>query len=267
LTFGTWSHWSEHGTSGAVGAVKQDGQQEPVFNPADVTERSPGIVAEPRGGHEPHAPIETFRDAESHAATLAHELTHWTRHERRIRSQGAGGGAGHRVLLRRPRHHAGSPVRHCRLYRVMAHLKATSASSSAPRATRSAPPTTCIACSRGPLSIPGRRLPPHRWPPSLSGSPAMLLRLAALHAADAGPAAITLISRRFPDLSRLPCRFAAWQVTRSGRLAARVVDKQISPLDLPAGAEVVDALHNCAVPHEAVVRCLHASFQQGGVEH
>lgn len=26
-------------------------------------------------------PIETFRDAESHAATLAHELTHWTRHE------------------------------------------------------------------------------------------------------------------------------------------------------------------------------------------
>ena len=25
-------------------------------------------------------PFETFRDAESHAATLAHELTHWTRH-------------------------------------------------------------------------------------------------------------------------------------------------------------------------------------------
>jgi antirestriction protein ArdC len=29
-------------------------------------------------------PIETFRDAESHAATLAHELTHWTRHETRL---------------------------------------------------------------------------------------------------------------------------------------------------------------------------------------
>ena len=26
-------------------------------------------------------PFETFRDAESHAATLAHELTHWTKHE------------------------------------------------------------------------------------------------------------------------------------------------------------------------------------------
>jgi len=29
-------------------------------------------------------PIETFRDAESHAATLAHELTHWTKHETRL---------------------------------------------------------------------------------------------------------------------------------------------------------------------------------------
>ena len=29
-------------------------------------------------------PFETFRDAESHAATLAHELTHWTKHERRL---------------------------------------------------------------------------------------------------------------------------------------------------------------------------------------
>ena len=25
-------------------------------------------------------PFETFKDAESHAATLAHELTHWTKH-------------------------------------------------------------------------------------------------------------------------------------------------------------------------------------------
>jgi antirestriction protein ArdC len=29
-------------------------------------------------------PFETFRDAESHAATLAHELTHWTKHETRL---------------------------------------------------------------------------------------------------------------------------------------------------------------------------------------
>jgi antirestriction protein ArdC len=29
-------------------------------------------------------PFECFRDAESHAATLAHELTHWTRHASRL---------------------------------------------------------------------------------------------------------------------------------------------------------------------------------------
>lgn len=29
-------------------------------------------------------PFETFCDAESHAATLAHELTHWTKHEKRL---------------------------------------------------------------------------------------------------------------------------------------------------------------------------------------
>ena len=29
-------------------------------------------------------PFETFRDAESHAATLAHELTHWTKHTARL---------------------------------------------------------------------------------------------------------------------------------------------------------------------------------------
>ena len=28
--------------------------------------------------------LETFRDAESHAATLAHELCHWTRHSSRL---------------------------------------------------------------------------------------------------------------------------------------------------------------------------------------
>jgi antirestriction protein ArdC len=29
-------------------------------------------------------PIETFRDAESFYATLAHECTHWTKHESRL---------------------------------------------------------------------------------------------------------------------------------------------------------------------------------------
>ena len=29
-------------------------------------------------------PFEAFRDAQSHAATLAHELTHWTRHPSRL---------------------------------------------------------------------------------------------------------------------------------------------------------------------------------------
>jgi antirestriction protein ArdC len=29
-------------------------------------------------------PFETFRDAESHAATLAHELTHWTKNDKRL---------------------------------------------------------------------------------------------------------------------------------------------------------------------------------------
>jgi antirestriction protein ArdC len=29
-------------------------------------------------------PFETFRDAESYAATLAHEITHWTKHEKRL---------------------------------------------------------------------------------------------------------------------------------------------------------------------------------------
>jgi antirestriction protein ArdC len=29
-------------------------------------------------------PFVAFRDAESHAATLAHELTHWTRHSSRL---------------------------------------------------------------------------------------------------------------------------------------------------------------------------------------
>jgi antirestriction protein ArdC len=30
------------------------------------------------------SPFETFQDAESYAATLAHELTHWTKHGKRL---------------------------------------------------------------------------------------------------------------------------------------------------------------------------------------
>jgi antirestriction protein ArdC len=29
-------------------------------------------------------PFETFRDAESYAATMAHECVHWTKHEKRL---------------------------------------------------------------------------------------------------------------------------------------------------------------------------------------
>lgn len=35
-------------------------------------------------------PFETFRDAESHAATIIHELTHWTRHPSRLNREGFG---------------------------------------------------------------------------------------------------------------------------------------------------------------------------------
>ncbi len=65
-------------------------------------------------------PFETFRDAESHAATLAHELTHWTKHDKRLARDlgrvrhGDEGYAreelvaelGARFPLRRSRHHA-----------------------------------------------------------------------------------------------------------------------------------------------------------------
>ena len=57
-------------------------------------------------------PFETFRDAESHAATLAHELTHWTRHPTRLAREFGrkrwgdevvcDGGIGRRAWLRVP---------------------------------------------------------------------------------------------------------------------------------------------------------------------
>ena len=74
-----------------------------------------------RSDHVQMPPFETFRDAESYAATLAHELTHWTKHEKRLaRDFGrmrwgdegyAEGGTGRRTRrrlpLRRSRDHAG----------------------------------------------------------------------------------------------------------------------------------------------------------------
>ena len=44
--------------------------------PAPIYAEGPDYVQMP--------PFETFRDAESYAATLAHELTHWTRHDKRL---------------------------------------------------------------------------------------------------------------------------------------------------------------------------------------
>ena len=80
-------------------------------------------------------PFETFRDAESYAATLAHEITHWTKHGKRLArdlgrvrhgdegyaTRGTGRRAWLSVPLRRPRPHAGSPRGSRRLYRIVDH--------------------------------------------------------------------------------------------------------------------------------------------------
>jgi hypothetical protein len=64
--FGT--HRAEHGSPGDIGAVEEDGQQELVFNPAGVAERSLRIVAELHG-EEPHAP----RARQHGCSTLSHD--------------------------------------------------------------------------------------------------------------------------------------------------------------------------------------------------
>jgi antirestriction protein ArdC len=74
-------------------------------------------------------PFETFRDAEGHAAVLGHELTHWTKHSKRLardlgrkrfgakaRRGGACRGARFSVSLCRSRSDAGSPRGSRRLY-------------------------------------------------------------------------------------------------------------------------------------------------------
>ncbi len=78
-------------------------------------------------------PFETFRDAESYAATLAHECVHWTKHEKRLaRDFGRKrfGDEGYTreelvaerfgVSLGRSRHYARRARRSRRLYRVVA---------------------------------------------------------------------------------------------------------------------------------------------------
>jgi antirestriction protein ArdC len=51
---------------------------------ADIRHGGARAVYSPASDHVQMPPFETFRDAESHAATLALELTHWTRHEKRL---------------------------------------------------------------------------------------------------------------------------------------------------------------------------------------
>jgi antirestriction protein ArdC len=51
---------------------------------ADIRHGGTRAYYAPGPDHIQMPPFETFRDAESHAATLAHELTHWTKHERRL---------------------------------------------------------------------------------------------------------------------------------------------------------------------------------------
>jgi antirestriction protein ArdC len=51
---------------------------------ADIRHGGTRAYYAPGSDHVQMPPFETFRDAESYAATLAHELTHWTKHDRRL---------------------------------------------------------------------------------------------------------------------------------------------------------------------------------------
>ena len=79
-------------------------------------------------------PFVSFKDAESYYSTLAHEMTHWTKHPTRlnrdfgrkrvrrrgVRPRGTGRRDRGRVPLLRPRHHAGATRRPRRLSRPLA---------------------------------------------------------------------------------------------------------------------------------------------------
>jgi antirestriction protein ArdC len=51
---------------------------------ADIRHGGTRAYYAPGSDHVQMPPFETFRNAESYAATLAHELTHWTKHDRRL---------------------------------------------------------------------------------------------------------------------------------------------------------------------------------------
>jgi antirestriction protein ArdC len=51
---------------------------------ADIRHGGTRAFYSPHTDHVQMPPFETFRDAESYAATLAHELTHWTKHDKRL---------------------------------------------------------------------------------------------------------------------------------------------------------------------------------------
>ena len=51
---------------------------------ADIREGGLRAYYSPQTDHIQLPPFVTFRDAESHAATTAHELTHWTKHDSRL---------------------------------------------------------------------------------------------------------------------------------------------------------------------------------------
>lgn len=51
---------------------------------ADIRHSGTRAFYSPSTDHIQMPPFEIFRDSESYAATLAHELTHWTKHEKRL---------------------------------------------------------------------------------------------------------------------------------------------------------------------------------------
>jgi len=117
-------------------------------------------------------PIETFRDAESFYATLAHKCTHWTKHESRLQRDfgrkhlGDEGYAREELVAE-----LGSAflcadleltpeVRDDHASYIASWLevlRATSAASFRPPPTRRKPPITCTGCNRQPSPPPRRR--------------------------------------------------------------------------------------------------------------
>ena len=130
-------------------------------------------------------PFEAFQDAESYYATLAHELTHWTKHPTRLdrdfgrKRFGDEGYAreelvaeiGSRVPCLRPAstpEAAGGPRRLSRPLAGRAEGRTSGRSSRPPPMPRK-PPITCMPCSRnrppdrcGGQGAAIRRTPPHR---------------------------------------------------------------------------------------------------------